>query len=143
MPDGTFPGMATADEKKGFSKRLLEAFRKARVDSSSPTRVAREFNLRYHGDPVTTQSVRKWLTGNSLPAQDKVRVLAEWLEVPAQWLRFGEGEAKGGHPGLALHQQTRPYEVDPETLTRNFSRLSEPHKRLVMEFIHALLRGQK
>ncbi|MBI2313719.1 MAG: hypothetical protein HYU77_14560 [Betaproteobacteria bacterium] len=117
--------------------------RKARVDSSSPTRIAREFNLRYHGNPVTTQSVRKWLSGKSLPAQDKVRVLAEWLEVPAQWLRFGEGEEKGGYPGFALQQEAKPYKVDPETLTRNFSRLSEPHRKLVLEIIRALLRGQK
>jgi hypothetical protein len=55
--------MTLADEKQGFGKRLKEAMRKARVDAGSPTRIAREFNLRYHGDPVTTQAVRKWLAG--------------------------------------------------------------------------------
>ena len=38
--------MTLADEKQGFSKRLKEAMRKARVDVSSPTQIAREFNLR-------------------------------------------------------------------------------------------------
>lgn len=25
----------------------------------------------------------------SIPTQDKLRILAQWLEVPAEWLRFG------------------------------------------------------
>ena len=44
--------MVLADEKQGFSRRFKEAMRKIRVDADSPTQVAREFNLRYHGDPV-------------------------------------------------------------------------------------------
>ena len=88
--------MAPVDEKRNFSKRLVEALRKAQVDFSSPTRIAREFNLRYHGYPVTAQSVRKWLSAKSVPAQDKMRVLADWLNVSPQWLRFGEGRGERG-----------------------------------------------
>lgn len=134
--------MAPVDEKRNFSKRLVEALRKAQVDFSSPTRIAREFNLRYHGYPVTAQSVRKWLSAKSVPAQDKIRVLADWLNVSPQWLRFGEGEADGGRQNLALNQETRPYAIEREVLSRNFDRLSESHKKLVLEIIRALLAAE-
>ena len=58
--------MTIAEEKAEFSRRLKEAMRKARVDAG-PTRLAREFNLRHHGKPVTAQTARKWLYGRALP----------------------------------------------------------------------------
>ena len=82
--------MSLAEEKNAFSRRLKESLRKAGVDHKSSTRVAREFNLRYPGQPVSSQAVRKWLEAASLPSQDKLRSLASWLDVPAQWLRFGD-----------------------------------------------------
>ncbi len=47
--------MTIAEEKGDFSRRLKEAMRKARLDAG-PTRFAREFNLRHHGEPVTAQT---------------------------------------------------------------------------------------
>src|SRR5260370_13336622 len=80
--------MTVAEEKQDFSKRLKDAMRKARVEAG-PTRFAREFNLRHHGEPVTAQTARKWLYGGALPTQDKVRTLAQWLEGSPPWLRYG------------------------------------------------------
>lgn len=138
----TFRGMALLDEKRNFSKRLLEALRKARLDASSPTRIAREFNLRYHGSPVTAQSVRKWLTAKSIPSQDKIRVLADWLNVSAQWLRFGESDTGAMQRGRALNQEAAYYVVEDEALSRNFGRLSEHHKKIVLEIVRALLAAE-
>src|SRR5260221_6064382 len=81
--------MTIAEEKGDFSRRLKEAMRKVRLDAG-PTRFAREFNLRHHGEPVTAQTARKWLYGGALPTQDKLRTLAQWLEVSSHWLRYGE-----------------------------------------------------
>jgi len=36
------------------------------------------------------QAVRRWLRGEAIPSQDKLQVLAEWLRVEPQVLRFGE-----------------------------------------------------
>lgn len=132
--------MTLADEKQSFSKRLREAMRRMHLDTGSPTHIAREFNLRFHGDPVTTQAVRKWLTAKSLPSQDKIRVLALWLDVPAQWLRYGEGERKEdrAHPGT--RQDAAPYKADLNWAAKKFDQLNEPHKRMVLEMVHALLR---
>jgi len=52
-------------------------------------------DLRYRGNPVSTQAVRKWLSGSALPSQDKIRASGLWLEVSAHWLRFRRGRAKG------------------------------------------------
>ncbi len=132
--------MTLSDEKQDFSKRLKEAMRRARVDAASPTRIAREFNLRYHGDPVTTQAARKWLSGQSLPSQDKIRVLAGWLDVPAQWLRFGEAERGDERPVIAVRQETPPYRTDPAWAGKKFEQLNEPHKKMIVEMVLALLR---
>src|SRR3954470_14630765 len=102
--------MTIADEKLSFSRRLKEAMRRARTEAESPTRIAREFNLRFEGDPVTAQAVRKWLDGRALPSQDKMRALASWLEVSPQWLRFGELERKEGH--ALARQESVSYAVD-------------------------------
>jgi len=131
----SFSGMTVAEEKQDFSKRLKEAMRKARVEAG-PTRFAREFNLRHHGEPVTAQTARKWLYGGALPTQDKVRTLAQWLEVSPQWLRYGEAERSHA----AARQETAAYAVDSAWLGRKFDSLSEPHRKMVLEITRALLR---
>ncbi len=132
--------MTLADEKQGFSKRFKEAIRKARIDISSPTLIAREFNLRYHGDPVSTQAVRKWLSGKALPSQDKIRALGLWLDVSAHWLRFGEADRKEERPPLTVRQEAGSYRLDHGWPSRKFELLNDTHKRMVVEMVYALLR---
>jgi hypothetical protein len=56
---------------------------------AKPAVLEREFNLRSWGKPMTLHGVRRWLRGETLPAQDKLLVLAEWLRISPQQLRFG------------------------------------------------------
>jgi len=132
--------MVLTDEKQGFSRRFKDAIRKIRVKADSPTQIAREFNLRYHGDPVTVPAIRKWLAGKALPSQDKIRALASWLEVTPQWLRFGEAERKEEPGGAAAKQDLALYAMDPAWVTKKFELLDEPHKKMVLEMVRALLR---
>lgn len=132
--------MTLADEKQGFSKRLGDCLRRAKVDGRGATGIAREFNLRYHGTPVTAQAVRKWLNGKSLPSQDKIRTLAQWIEVSPQWLRFGEPEVRAARPHGVLRQDMAQYRLDSAWLTKKIEALSEPHRRIVTEMVIALLR---
>jgi len=111
-----------------------------RVNADSPTLVTREFNLRYHGNPVTAQTIRKWLAGKALPSQDKIRALAVWLEVTPQWLRFGEAERKEERGGAAAKQDFASYAVEPIWVTKKFELLDDPHKTMVLEIVRALLR---
>ena len=75
-------------EKQGFSRRLRVALEGAGV-SASPTVVANHFNLRYQGRGITSHTARAWLMGVSIPTQDKLKVLAQWLQVSPEELRFG------------------------------------------------------
>jgi transcriptional regulator with XRE-family HTH domain len=80
--------MATASETEAFAQRLKKALEGSGV-RASPTVVANEFNLRYWGRSITPHTARNWLLGKSIPTQDKLRVLAEWLQVGPDALRFG------------------------------------------------------
>ncbi|MDR0563568.1 MAG: hypothetical protein LBG78_01350 [Azoarcus sp.] len=77
------------DEKQEFSIRLKRALQDAGVPAR-PVVLEREFNTRYWGRPVTVQAVRRWLCGEAIPAQDKLQVLSEWLQIEPQVLRFGD-----------------------------------------------------
>jgi hypothetical protein len=134
--------MVLHDEKKAFTKRLTEALKKAKLDISSPTRLAREFNLRYHGVPVTTQAFRKWLEGKALPSQDKLRVMALWLNVSPQWLRFGEAEMDNGRRNQVIQQELKAYKPDQQLLLEKFRLLNEHHRRLTLEIIQSLLKAE-
>src|SRR3989442_150813 len=127
--------MTVAEEKQDFSKRLKDAMRKARVEAG-PTPLALEFNLRHHGQPVSAPTARKRLQRVALPTQDKVRTLAQWLEVSPQWLRYGEAERSHA----AARQDSATYAVDSAWLGRKFDSLSEPHRKMVLEITRALLR---
>lgn len=72
-----------------FAERLKAAMQAAGYDKR-PSVLEREFNLRYWGKPITFQAVRRWLRGDSIPNQDKLQVLARWLSVDPQYLRYGE-----------------------------------------------------
>lgn len=75
-------------EKLEFSKRLKESMIKAGYQPRAVV-LEREFNSRYWGAPVTAQGLRRWLLGEVIPAQDKLVVLAEWLKVEPNFLRYG------------------------------------------------------
>ena len=85
--------MAPVPETLAFADRLRRALEAAGV-RPSPTVVANEFNLRYWGRSITPHTARNWLLGQALPTQDKLVVLAEWLQVSPDELRFGK--ASGG-----------------------------------------------
>jgi transcriptional regulator with XRE-family HTH domain len=131
--------MALTEEKQEFSKRLRDSLKRAQIEARGAAAVAREFNLRYDGTPITAQAVRKWLTGTALPSQDKMRALSLWLDVSPHWLRFGE-EVGAGRGSSVLRQSTAAYRVDSSWLAKKYDALNEPHKRMVVELLLALLR---
>ncbi|WP_075167178.1 hypothetical protein [Acinetobacter indicus] len=85
--------MSSQQEKKLFSKRLKEALQNAK-HPISPTYLSKEFNHRYDGQPISVQSANNWLLGKAIPNQDKLAILAIWLNISNQWLRFGDETAQ-------------------------------------------------
>jgi transcriptional regulator with XRE-family HTH domain len=131
------PPMNSTNERESFSGRLQLALKNAHYSPDSPTRLAREFNIRFEGRPITVHAARKWLVGEAIPTQEKLRMIAQWLGVPADWLRFGGADsalAQGGGEGGAR------FESADVKLIADLQRLDEHHKQLAREFIRMLVR---
>jgi len=132
--------MKSISEREAFSQRLAKALKEAKIDVGSPTVFSREFNRRYTGKPVSIHAARKWLMGEAIPTQDKLRLLAAWLGVSTEWLRFGEG----GHAGKHIVQSERAHYNSPDIeLISNINLLNIEHKQVVREVVLTLLRLEK
>jgi len=91
------------DEKLEFAARLAAAMRDAGYEPR-PSVLEAQFNTRYMGRPVTYQAVTRWLKGEAIPAQDKLQVLADWLQVSPHILRFG------GQPLFSIQEKKKRWE---------------------------------
>lgn len=130
------------NEKGAFGKRLTRLLNEAGIGTASPTNVAREFNRRYLGPPVTAQAVRKWMNGDAIPAGDKIRTLSKWLKTSPHWLHYGESESSA--TVLKLEESHGTYEEEAiATLPEDYDRLTPKHKIMVCEIVQALLLTQK
>lgn len=130
--------MSAVIEKTAFSRRLKAAL--ARLDPPGRTGVAwlaREFNQRYDGRPISIHAARKWMMGESIPAHDKVLTLAGWLRVSSEWLLYGEGEMQAVS---AVQQNPARYAVVDMELVREISALNQEHRRIVREMVTVLAR---
>ena len=131
--------MNSTNERESFSERLQQALKNAHYSPDSPTRLAREFNIRFEGRPITVHAARKWLVGEAIPTQEKLRMIAQWLGVPADWLRFGgaENANTGGEGNGAAGARFESADVK---LIADLQRLDEHHRQLAREFIRMLVR---
>jgi len=130
--------MNSSNERENFSERLQQALKNAHYSPDSPTRLAREFNIRFEGRPITVHAARKWLVGEAIPTQEKLRMIAQWLGVPAEWLRFGgpEGEAANAEGAGSVAR----FESADVKLIADLQRLDEHHRQIAREFIRMLVR---
>jgi hypothetical protein len=79
-------------ERAQFSERVQAAL-VARGMPASPTELQRAFNARNPKLAISVHAARKWLVGEAIPTQARLRELAAVLAVPPTWLRFGEAVA--------------------------------------------------
>ena len=122
-------------EKKGFAERLRLALKGVGL-RPSPTLVANEFNLRYWGKSVTINTARNWLLGKSIPTQDKLRVLADWLHVSPDELRYGT-------PATAAKLQDRgnesqPLDMQDREMLKRYLSLPQENRKTVRDVVTAL-----
>lgn len=129
--------MSLMNEKEAFGKRLTRLLNDTGIGIASPTLVAREFNRRYPGKPVTAQAVRKWINGEAIPAGDKIRILAKWLKASPHWLHYGENKKNAA--GLKIEEERNVYGDETiATLLEDFQRLTPKRKSMVCEIVRAL-----
>ena len=128
----------SSSERTGFSSRLQQCLRNSHHSPDSPTELAREFNIRFSGQPITVHAARKWLVGEAIPTQDKMRTLAHWLQVPIEWLRFGgaEQQEKTFDPVNALRSADLKLIADLQLL-------DDHHRQIVREFIRIIVRTHR
>jgi transcriptional regulator with XRE-family HTH domain len=123
-------------ESQQFADRLRSALESAGV-RASPTLVANAFNLRYHGRSITPHTARNWLLGKVMPTQDKLRVLAEWLQVSPDELRFGRAPGKT----YVYEMNAGPVEMalaDREMIDRYLS-LSQAERKTIRDVVSAFV----
>ena len=123
-------GMENA--KLQFAERLRDAMAAAGYEAK-PAVLEREFNTRYWGKPMTLHGVRRWLRGETLPSQEKLLVLAEWLGVPPQQLRFGSEVAQRVQQRRARWDSGVGYQ--DRDIFEAFLKLPVPQRRLIREVI--------
>ena len=120
------------DQKLEFAERLQAAMRAAGLEPR-PAALLNLFNANYWGRSVTFQAVSRWLRGESIPAQDKLIVLAQVLKVEPEVLRFGETVRK------SVQEQRRRWEEGVGYLEREtfdaFLKLPAPQRKVIREVI--------
>jgi hypothetical protein len=127
-----------SSERESFSLRLQQTLRNAHHSADSPTELARDFNIRFSGRPITVHAARKWLVGEAIPTQDKMRALATWLAVPVEWLRFGGDE---------LHAEQckagEGFKSEDLKLVEDLQLLDDHDRQIVREFVRILIRSNR
>jgi hypothetical protein len=121
-------------EQKAFSRRLQQCLRNGHYSPDSGTALMREFNIRYAGQPITVHAARKWLVGEAIPTQEKMRALAQWFHVPVEWLRYGEQQQLQGFGTLNAFRS-----ADLQLLA-DLRRLDENDRHLVRKVVDVMIR---
>ncbi len=124
-------------EVKEFSVRLRSALRSAGIEARA-TVLERHFNTRYKGSPITSQTASSWLTGRSMPRQDKIRVLAQLTGMAPHQLQFGTGGVRESSP--TWPEATRS--ADRAAIDALLA-LPAPQRKVVRSLIMMLLESQR
>lgn len=127
------------DQKLEFAKRLRAAMQAAGLEPR-PAVLLNLFNTHYWGRSVTFQAVARWLRGESIPAQDKLIVLAEVLKVEPEVLRFGEAVRESARVHRQRWDEGVGY-LERETFDA-FLQLPAPQRKLIREVILTFARAQ-
>ena len=122
----------------GFAQRLRDAMLEGGHEAK-PAVLERGFNLHWRGKPMTLHGVRRWLRGETLPAQDKLVALAEWLRVSPQFLRYGAEVEKRIEDDRARWE--RAIHITERDVIEAYLGLPAIEKRAVREIILALGRA--
>lgn len=133
--------------KDRFAANLRSALMKEFGELPSNAVIAREFNLRAYGtEPVSQESVRRWVQGICMPDEKKMRVLASWLDLDLKGVFFADGPdyamSNGNGHGAADGALGRAQEIrvpkEHLKLLRMFESLPANDKKLVVELTRKL-----
>lgn len=119
-------------ERFEFSERLINSL----IKSNIPVRVVvihKLFEKNNNKISLSTHAIRKWLMGESIPTQEKLRVLADILSVDPNWLRYGDFLDDNGKNKFSELNSNQ------KKLVNEFDNLSTNQKKYIIEIIDALV----
>lgn len=90
-------------ERAQFAERVNTALA-ARDMPVSATVLQRTFNERYPELAISVHAARKWIMGESIPAQARLRALAYVLRASPTLLRFGEEAEASKNNSLSVQE---------------------------------------
>lgn len=122
------------DERSAFSARLREALQNAGCPAQARA-IASHCARAMPGSSITEQSVSKWLRGEAMPTQARLRALAAATGVTPEWLRFGP---PGGRARVASEPAFDPWRA----IAFDLAKMSASEIKLVEELVKLLLRRQ-
>ena len=79
----------TFKEREEFSMRLRTSLKNVGIDPNRPTQLQRAFCAMQAGSSLAISTVSKWLSGETLPANGNMEVVARICNVSPHWLRSG------------------------------------------------------
>ena len=130
--------------KDTFSRSLRKCLHEHYGRVPAAAVIAKDFNLRAYGiEPITQESARRWIRGISIPEEDRLKVLIEWLSLDFNEILRSNGN--GNKHARAGNGHTNPQEmfrengdglsISEEELIRLFFCLDEEKRRLVLDLI--------
>ena len=84
----------------------------------------------------SVQTASNWLSGTAIPNQDKLQILAAWLDISTQWLRFGEVSPTSKNCTKNDHKKIQFYLDD---LPKKIGLLSPKQKQIIYEIVNEFL----
>ena len=125
--------------KEQFARSLRECLKVRYGKLPSAATVARDFNLRAYGvSPITQESTRRWMRGESFPKPEYLQILIHWLGVSLDAsVLTPEKRVFDAH---AIDLEHGPGYITPmnpgqERLARLFISLNPEQQKAVMELI--------
>lgn len=130
------------NEKERFAQNFIK-FLKQKGIEPRPCVVDREFHLHHYGNDITQQAIRKWLQGESLPNNERLQTLADWLGVELTDLVSEERAYKIKKMKNKQNSKKSLWELlqsnDTDRLTiETFLKLPSEHKKIVQDVIMAI-----
>ncbi len=119
-------------ERAQFAERVIEALASRNMPVSA-TALQRAFNERHPDLAISVHSARKWLMGQSIPTQARLRALADVLQVSANWLRFGEEVTVTKNKSLSVQEQL---------LIQQFRKLSDTTRVHLLALVQSVVDSQ-
>ncbi len=122
-------------ERAHFAERVKAALA-ARDMPVSATGLQRAFNAQNPELAISVHAARKWLMGEAIPTQARLRAVAAVLGVSATWLRFGEEAAVS---------KNKPLSAQEHMLIRHFRSLPASQQTHLLALVQSMsnLRGKR